>query len=52
MGAPCPVCGLAVTQDELEFEVEFAHDGGARGGDTYHLHTHGFAAWEFERPKS
>ena len=51
-GAPCPVCSLAVTQDELEFEVEFAHDGGARGGDTYHLHTRCFAAWECERPKS
>ena len=52
MGALCPVCGVAVTQAELEFEVEFARDGGARVGATYHLHTHCFAAWGVERPRS
>jgi hypothetical protein len=49
VGAPCTVCGAAVTKDQLEFEVEFAHDGGNPGLDKFHIHIRCFAAWEFER---
>jgi hypothetical protein len=27
VGAPCEVCGLAITKHETELEIEFAHDG-------------------------
>jgi hypothetical protein len=27
VGAECAVCGLPVAQDELELEIQFAHDG-------------------------
>jgi len=43
------VCGEAVTKDQLEFEVEFAHDGDNPGLDKFHVHVRCFAAWEFER---
>jgi hypothetical protein len=49
VGAPCTVCDLPVTKDELEFEIEFAHDGDHPGLDKYHVHVRCFAAWEFER---
>jgi hypothetical protein len=49
VGAPCSVCALPVEKDQLEFEVEFAHDGQNPGLDKYHLHVKCFAAWEFER---
>ena len=46
VGALCSVCQLPVTKDELEFEIQFARDGGL---DKYHVHVRCFAAWEFER---
>jgi len=52
VGAPCAVCGLPVTEDEMEFEIQFAHDGTAPGLDKFHVHIRCFAAWEFERKSS
>jgi len=49
VGAACSVCELPVTKDELEFEIEFAHDGDNPGLDKFHLHTQCFAVWEMER---
>ena len=40
-----------VTRDEVEYELEFAHDGANRGRDKYHLHLRCFALWELERTK-
>ena len=51
VGADCAVCGLPVTRDEMELEIQFAHDGDAPGLDKYHDHVRCFAAWEFERAK-
>jgi hypothetical protein len=49
VGAECTVCGLPVTKDEMEFEIQFARDGDNPGLDKYHVHIRCFAAWEFER---
>jgi len=49
VGAPCAVCALPVTKDQLEFEIQFARDGDNPGLDKYHVHVKCFAAWEFER---
>ena len=49
VGAACSVCGVPVTKDQMEFEIEFAHNGDAPGLDKFHVHTRCFAAWEFER---
>jgi hypothetical protein len=49
VGAECTVCGMPVTTDELEFEIQFARDGSNPGLDKFHLHVRCFAAWEFER---
>jgi len=51
VGALCSVCDLPIGKDQLEFEIEFAHDGSDPGLDTYHVHIRCFAAWEFERNK-
>ena len=51
VGAECAVCQLPVTKDQLEFEIQFAHDGTDPGLDKYHVHVRCFAAWEFERAK-
>ena len=51
VGAPCAVCEKPVTRDELEYEVQFAHDGASPGLDKYHLHLRCFAVWELERTK-
>jgi hypothetical protein len=40
-----------VTRDELEFEIQFEHDGAQPGLDRFHVHIRCFAAWEFERNK-
>jgi hypothetical protein len=50
VGAPCSVCGLPVTKNENEFEIQFEHDGGG-GLDKFHVHIRCFAAWEFERKR-
>ena len=51
VGALCSVCQLPVTKDELEFEIQFAHDGDNPGLDKFHVHIRCFAAWELERAK-
>lgn len=51
-GVECSVCGRPVTKNELEFEIQFAHDGSNPGLDKYHVHIRCFAAWEFERDKA
>jgi hypothetical protein len=45
VGAPCTICELAVTGNELEFEVEFDTPGGL---EQFHVHVRCFAAWEVE----
>ena len=50
-GAPCSVCELLITTDQLEIEIEFAHDGSAPGVEKHHVHPWCFAAWVFERTK-
>jgi hypothetical protein len=52
VGAPCTVCAQPVMPEQMEYEVEFAHDGGTPGLDKYHLHLRCFAVWELERTKS
>jgi hypothetical protein len=49
VGAPCAVCDLPVTKDQLEFEIQFSHDGATPGLDKYHVHIRCFAVWELER---
>jgi hypothetical protein len=49
VGAECSVCGLLVTSEQREFEIQFARDGDNPGLDKYHVHIRCFAAWEFER---
>src|SRR5438309_8489918 len=51
VGAPCTICELQVRSTEMEFEIQFARDGGtpAAGLDKYHVHIRCFAAWAFER---
>jgi hypothetical protein len=46
------VCELPVKKDELEFEIQFEHDGANPGLDKFHVHIRCFAAWEFERKKA
>jgi len=52
VGAACSVCELPVKKDELEFEIQFEHDGANPGLDKFHVHIRCFAAWEFERKKA
>lgn len=49
VGAPCSVCDLLVKRDELEFEIEFRHEGAVPGMDTFHIHIRCFTLWELER---
>ncbi len=51
IGAACAVCELPVKKDEMEFEIQFEHDGSNPGLDKFHVHIRCFAAWEFERNK-
>ena len=51
VGARCEICGVPVTSDEMEFEIQFARDGDNPGLDKFHVHIRCFAAWEFERGK-
>jgi hypothetical protein len=48
-GDECAICGIAVRREEVEFEIEFAREGGPPAVDRYRVHTRCFAAWEFER---
>ena len=47
-GASCAICGKAIGAGEVEFELQFASDGGS-GTANYHVHARCFAAWELER---
>jgi hypothetical protein len=49
VGAVCTICEVPVRRDEMEFEIQFARDGGNPGLDKFHVHLQCFAAWEFER---
>jgi hypothetical protein len=49
IGALCAVCGLAVQRYDLEFEIQFEHDGASPELDRFHLHLLCFAVWELER---
>src|SRR6266850_1506383 len=48
-GAQCAICDVPVQRTEMEFEIEFARDGGNPGLDRFHIHLRCFTAWEFER---
>ena len=48
VGALCTVCGIPVTRQQMEFQIEFARTD-PPGLDKYHVHTRCFAAWELER---
>jgi hypothetical protein len=50
-GAPCAVCDQPITSEQVEYEVQFAHDGATPGLDKLHLHLRCFAVWELERTK-
>jgi hypothetical protein len=52
VGALCRVCDLPVRRDELEFEIQFEHEGDNPGPDKFHVHVRCFAVWELERNKS
>jgi hypothetical protein len=47
VGASCVICDKPVERDEVEFELEFAPDGGDPDPRNYHVHVRCFAAWEF-----
>jgi hypothetical protein len=47
-GAPCAVCAVIVTPEDVEMELEFSREDSS-GADTYHFHSRCFAAWELER---
>jgi hypothetical protein len=51
VGALCTICGEPVTPNDVEYEVQFAHDGANPRLEKYHLHIRCFAAWEMERTK-
>jgi hypothetical protein len=51
MGMPCTICGQPITRDEVEYELQFRHDGPEPRLDRFHLHLRCFAAWEMERTK-
>jgi hypothetical protein len=48
VGARCTICDRPIGHDEVEFELQFAGDGGS-GPDNLHVHPRCFAAWELER---
>jgi hypothetical protein len=47
-GSSCAICGKTIGTEELEFELQFASEGGSATAN-YHVHVHCFAAWELER---
>jgi hypothetical protein len=49
VGARCAICLAPVTQDEVEYEIEFARGGDDTGRDSYHIHVPCLAAWLCER---
>ena len=51
VGALCAVCERPVPADQVEWEIQFAHDDANPGLDKYRLHLRCFAVWELERTK-
>jgi hypothetical protein len=51
VGLPCTICRKPIPPAEMEYELQFRHDGATPGLDRYHLHLRCFAAWEMERTK-
>lgn len=51
VGSLCTVCAKPVTADQVEWEIQFAHDGANPDLDTYHLHMRCLSVWELERTK-
>ena len=49
VGAPCAICDRAVEKAEMEFEIQYAREGGAPHLDVFHVHTRCYAVWEFVR---
>ena len=49
VGVLCMVCEAPVRRDQLEMEIQFAHDGHDRRLEKFHLHVRCFAVWELER---
>lgn len=51
--APCAICNKPVRKDEMEFEVQFSIDGGAKSPHfaVFHIHIRCFSAWELVRSK-
>ena len=49
VGLPCAVCGDRIPAGQMEYEVQFGHDGETPSPDRFHLHLPCFAAWEEER---
>lgn len=47
-GASCAICGKIIGTGEVEFELQFALNGGS-GAANYHVHVQCFTAWELER---
>jgi hypothetical protein len=48
-GKRCAVCGVPVTGDEVEYELEYARDGDDPAPDMYHIHVRCLPAWASER---
>jgi hypothetical protein len=48
-GARCTICDTPVTQEEIEFEIEFATDGADGLVDRHRVHGPCLIAWEAER---
>jgi hypothetical protein len=49
---PCTICGTLITVSQMEYELQFRHDGATPGLDRFRLHLRCFAAWEMERTKA
>ena len=52
INALCAICAVPVTADEMEVELQFAHDGDSPGMHRCPVHLACFAAWEFERSRT
>jgi hypothetical protein len=48
---PCTIRAKRVTVSQMEYELQFRHDGATPDLDRYHLHLRCFSAWEMERTK-
>ena len=51
VNAACTICEELVRVDQMEYEVQFAHDGSSPGRDRFHMHVRCFVMWELERAK-